>query len=249
MKKKKNNDNPSILDLIKSGQIKKRPKWHFVLSKILNIFAVIIIALTAIYLISFLIFTFKFNGLLLLPGLGLKGTGLFLASFPWLIIIVIGLIVIGLEIFISKISFAYKKPLIYSLLAILLVSITFGYLLSTSEIHPRLMNQAINKELPIGGQFYRNYGLRSSENFHLGQVEEINSDSSFQLDLREGETVRVIVNKNTKMPIKKEISTGDQVVVIGEIEEGEIVADGIRILGYRAKFNSNPNIKGKKHLK
>jgi hypothetical protein len=243
----KNEKNKSILEKIRSGQIKKRPQWYFVINKVLNILALIVIGLVAIYLVSFLIYVFRLNGLPVIFGLGFAGVGIFFRSFPWLVFVIIGVLIIGLEYLVAKISFAYKRPLIYSLIVILIISIFSGYLLAGSQLHPKLMRKAINRNLPIGNQFYRGYGLRNLDNIYIGTVEQVRNNG-YQVSLRDGEIATVKIGNFTHKPMYLKINIGDQIVIFGEKNDNFIKAEALKPYN---NFGSNYGkyVKGKRIMK
>ncbi|MBU4141685.1 hypothetical protein KKE99_02325, partial [Patescibacteria group bacterium] len=81
----------SILSVIKSGQVKMRPRWHFVLKTALAAFGVIILVLTVLYLASFIIFVLRQTGVLFVPAFGLQGWFAFFTNLP---IFLIGLLIV-----------------------------------------------------------------------------------------------------------------------------------------------------------
>ena len=77
-----------VLEKIKSGQVKMRPKAHFVLKTALVALGFILIILFVLYLISFIVFTLRMSGIWFAPGFGLYGIKIFLFSLPWLLILI-----------------------------------------------------------------------------------------------------------------------------------------------------------------
>jgi hypothetical protein len=244
MTKKKNNN--SIIETIKNSKIAKKPRWHFVVSKIINILGLIIIGLAIVYLVSFFIYILKVNGLLFLPSFGLFGLGVLFKNIPWLIIIIVGVLIILFEYLVSKVKFIYKKPLIYSLIVIIAITLFSGYLLANnSQIHPRMMKKALDNNLPVGGQFYRGYGLYKSNDFHIGQILS-SIDQGYLVELKGGEKVKVLVDDQTYRPCNISLELGKEVVIIGELKNGAIDALGIRPIDSRGDQVKGSRYRGMK---
>ena len=109
----------TLLAKIKEGQMVMRPRWHFVLKAVLGILGMIILAMAALYLISFILFALREAGLLFIPGFGFHGVGVFLFSLPWILILVSLIFIFLLELLVKRYAFGYRKPLLYSLFGVL----------------------------------------------------------------------------------------------------------------------------------
>ncbi len=228
--KKSNNNSKRFIEKIKSQGLTRRPKWHFVLSKALSLIVLIIVGLSAIYLTSFLIYVLRSSGISFLPGFGLAGLIPIIKSFPWTLLVAVGALIIILEYFVSKISLVYKKPLIYSLLIIVAVSVISGYLLAGSQFHPGLMKKAVDRKLPIAGPLYRGFGRMEPNEFLIGEIVEIR-ENSYILQSDSEERIEVLITSRTHQPPHMQIDVNDRVIVVGEEEGGQIEAEAIRPIG------------------
>src|SRR3990167_8644737 len=114
-----------ILAAIESGKVTMRPRWHFVLQATLVICGLVIVLLALLFLTSFIIFSLRNTGVWFAPSFGYRGIGVFLTSLPWLLIGLTVIFVVLLEILVKKYSFAYRQPLLYSALALVLI-VTIG---------------------------------------------------------------------------------------------------------------------------
>src|SRR3989344_577393 len=88
----------AVLAKIKSGQAKMKPRWHFVLKDALFAMGSVIVALTLLYLLSFVIFVLHRNGAWFAPSLGLRGAREFFFALPWLLILTMAVFAGILEI-------------------------------------------------------------------------------------------------------------------------------------------------------
>lgn len=145
-----------VLEKIKKGDIHIRPKIYFVVQVVLVISVGILAIIASAFVLSFAFFSIYQSGELFLLGFGLRGLMTFLGLFPWLILILAGLLVFIFEWLMRHFKFNYRLPILYtSIIAVFLISI-LGLLISISPFHNNLLNQADRKELPFLGNLYEN---------------------------------------------------------------------------------------------
>ena len=131
-----------VLGAIKNGKVKMRPKWHYVLKTALAITGGVLLSLALLYLVSFIFFALRANGVWFMPAFGLSGMRTFVMSLPWLLIFTSLLFIIILEILVKRYAFAYRKPLLYSVLGILALAIIGGFALARAPFHRSLLRRA-----------------------------------------------------------------------------------------------------------
>lgn len=225
--KNKNIIKDAVLAQIKSGQAIMKPKWHFILKTILVAIGVTIVALTLLYLVSFIFFVLRQTGVFFIPSFGFRGIGIFLISLPWLLILTGLVFFVTLEILVKRYSFTYRKPLLYSLIGIIIFVLVGSFIVSRTGIHQGLFRNAEEHRLPIVGSLYRNYGLQRMENVHPGTIDEL-TDEGFRMSNRRGEILNVLISSDTRFPLGIDFEIGDRVVIIGERDNGTIEAFGVR---------------------
>ena len=169
-----------IEEKIKSGQVKMKTKSHFIFKTILHILAGILIALTTIFLLSFILFILRTHGIWLMPTLGFRGLMTFFVSLPWILILVGLVFLLALEFFVKKYTFAYRKPVIYSVLALLLFVSLAGILVDKTSLHNRWLQKADNHNLPFAGKLYRGYKQMPIENTYIGKIQNLD-EQNFEL--------------------------------------------------------------------
>jgi len=216
-----------VLTAIKNGQVKMRPKWHFILKAILMAVGGIILILCILYLASFIFFVLRQTGVIFVPIFGFRGWYAFLVSIPWLLVLLLLIFIILLEILARHYSFAYRQPLLYFAIAVLLFAIIGGYIVATTHFHDRMFRYSQRHKLPFAGQMYRGYGEQRFKNIHRGIITEITRDG-FIMENRRGETLTIIITRLTRLPLGADFSKGDMVVVFGDRENKTVRAIGIR---------------------
>jgi len=138
----------NIIDKIKKGEIKMKPKAHFVLRTLLIVLGTSVGFLFALYLTSFILFSMQ----------AVCGLMPILISLPWLLIFLSVALIIVLEILTKQFSFVYRRPVLYIVLVII-ISVLFGsFVVNKTKVHPFLFDRAEKHRLPIMGPMYRGYG-------------------------------------------------------------------------------------------
>lgn len=220
----------AVLKKIKAGRVQMRPRWHFVFGAALVATGLAIGVLTLFYLASFIFFILHQTGVWFLPAFGLRGVTAFLLSLPWLLILAGIVFTILVEILVRHYAFGYRKPLLYSLLAIIIFTLIASAVIAKTSLHENFFLRARAGRLPIAGSLYRDYGLRPLKDIHIGLVTELTADG-FRLETRQGDSLLVIVTAETRFPRGVDFQKGDRVVVLGKQDNGGISALGIRRIG------------------
>lgn len=232
MKKMENNEKPktikeSILATIKSGQVKMIPRWHFALKAILAALGGIIIALTVLYLSSFIIFALRQTGVLFVPAFGLEGWFAFFNHLPIFLIFLLIIFIVVLELLVRHYAFAYRRPLLYSALGIFVVVIIGALVVANSSFHGGISKYADENEETIVGKIYTGYGRQRFSDIHRGMIIEM-LNNGFTMRDRRAEVLTVVVSRRTRFPYGADFSIGDFVVVFGSRDNSLVQAFGIQ---------------------
>jgi len=115
-----NSISDKIFNKIKKEQIKMRPKIYFILKAVLIALTTLLVAFFVLFLVSFIFFNLRASGAWFLPRFGLPVIGIFFKSLPWLLILITIILIGVLEILVKRFSFAYRRPILYSILFIII---------------------------------------------------------------------------------------------------------------------------------
>lgn len=225
---------------VKNGQLKMKPKWHYFLKTSLWLIGLTTILLSALYLFSLFLFIAHRTGIWIVPVFGLRGMLIFLISLPWLLILAVLLFIVILEISVRHYSFAYRLPLLYSALGVLLIVVVGGAILAGTPLHDMLSHcpppgaktvgglpgPEPNRRVPCGTGFYRDLGPKRFENIYKGVIEGFDSDN-FTITDRHQDKLLIVVTKKTRLPFGQDFSVGDMVVVVGYRNGNQVDAFGI----------------------
>ncbi|PIP87287.1 hypothetical protein COW81_01040 [Candidatus Campbellbacteria bacterium CG22_combo_CG10-13_8_21_14_all_36_13] len=235
----------TVLDKIKVGEVEMKSKWHFILQGLLMAFGVFIFAIALVYLFSFILFILSQNGVVFATEFGFHGISVFFMSLPWVLLLLVCIFVIILEKLVKKYSFSYRKPILYSLLGILIMLLIGTFCVSQIGLHQKLSRFAEEDRLSIWGGMYRGYGMQRFNNVHPGVINIITEDG-FILTNKQGESVVVRFNIDTNLPKEKELKEGDSVVVIGERIGDSVDAFGVRLFDFIIGRNSMREMMGER---
>ncbi|MDP4000671.1 MAG: hypothetical protein Q8P83_00270 [bacterium] len=245
-----NNQSPNksikdqISEKITGGDVHMRSKSYFVIRTSLLILGIIIATGTALFLVSLFLFQIQGPPAQVLPKFGFRGLKILFLNLPWLIILAAILFIVLLEIFVERFKFAYRKPLLYSVLGVIVFVFMAGLALNKTPIHRNLAIRSDEGHLSFAKHLYQRQGWEKIDNLFIGKVNQI-TDKGFII-LIEDEEIEVIVNEKTKMPPNLKIKEDDRISLIGEKIDDAITAFGIKIIDKELDDFPLPRIKGRK---
>jgi hypothetical protein len=215
-----------MISKIKTGEIKMKPKFYFVLKLLLLLLGVIVLTFLALFLVSFIIFSLRVNGILASPKAGFWGFKILFSSLPWVLILGVILLIATSELFAKHFPFIYRRPVLYSTLGIILIVILGGFIIDRTNLHQNLFSMAKRGELRIVGPMYKDFGLPKLQNVHYGIVEEITEDG-FTIETPRDEEIAIIISSNTKLP-DNEIEQGEALLILGKRTNHTVKAYEVR---------------------
>ncbi|MEK7172489.1 MAG: hypothetical protein AAB723_01655 [Patescibacteria group bacterium] len=148
-----------VMDKIKSGKVKTKPKIYFAAKTAIYLWLVIFCFCLAIFLASFLVFALKMTSFSFL---------LFLLLF-WILLLMVGAAFLA-----KKFSFFYKKSLMASLIIFLVgVAIVSALVLKTT-LHNELLERSQKNNWPILSPLYHS-GCGCQDDCACGQKNQSDS--------------------------------------------------------------------------
>ena len=234
--KQENNLAEKLVEKIKNGSLKMRPKIYFIFRSIIFAVLYLVVFFFLIYLVSFIFFSLMLSGGWFLPAFGPSGFGKMLMSLPWLLVAASIILIIILQIFAEKISFVYRRPASYSLIGIIAIVLLTGSLINQTPLHKQLFQRAQQGGLPIIGPFYRDGNFRPQiPNVYNGVIISVDNNG-FSMKTSRGDIFKIIINPNDLHLSKIKFKEGDTLVVIGQRNGNSINAIDLRMT------NEDPNL-------
>ena len=220
-----------ILQVIHEGKVTMKPRWHFVLRTSLVAVGALLVSSAVLYLVSFIFFMLRQTGVWFVPAFGLSGWAHFLSALPWLLIGLALVFIAVLELLVRHYAFAYRRPLLVSVLVVMGLVLIGGFIVERSTpLHQKLYRQAEHNRLPLAGPMYRQYGYQRFPDIRPGIILATSSRGCLVRDAR-GELFQVIVSPRTRLPLGADFNIGDRIIIFGPQHDGVIEAFGLQPIG------------------
>jgi hypothetical protein len=223
-----------VMDAIHKGRVHMRPRWHFILHSAFGIVGSLLVFLTLLYVASLAVFFTRESGAFFAPSFGLRGWFVLLHGLPWLLIFLLVIFVILLELLVRRYAFVYRKPMLASIVGIVVLIAVGGLLIAQTPFHRQLFLSARHEGLPPPIGMLYGHAMRpprGGEVYH-GTITSMTS-SGFVLSDIEGEgTTTIVITPQTRLPYGADFVLGDMVVVVGdETATNTVQAFGISEIG------------------
>lgn len=179
--------------------------------------------LALIFFASFVFFTLDRTGAWFLPAFGARGLWALVSAVPWLVIVAVIAFVACLELMALRFRFVYRRPLLYSLGAVLALAIVGAFVVGLTPLHDTFNSLAARSRLPVFGGLYRSFGPQHSHTVHIGTIMAVTSDG-FTLSDRQGNIFSVVVGPKTVFPSGVDFAQNDRVIVLGPLTATSTIA-------------------------
>ncbi|HWU24747.1 MAG TPA: hypothetical protein VN086_03280 [Candidatus Paceibacterota bacterium] len=225
-----------VLERIRSGKLRMKPRFFFVLKTALVIAITVLILLISVWLASFISFGLRLSGNDSLLGFGTRGILMFIAVFPWWLALIDLALIALLAWLLRHFKFGYRKPVLYLLGALIVGGVAGGLLFDReTPFHDDRFHEAESGELfaPLES-LYEGAHTKAPEDqgIYRGFVVTVAPDSfvlthdDYDNSPDDGTwTVRPPSGFDIRM-----VRVGDRVYVGGEKDGNVIEAYGVRIL-------------------
>ncbi len=228
--------NKKVISKIEEERIKMKSKLYFILKSFLVIGIMFLLSLFILYLGSLVVFVFRANNILHFHGMGFRAFRSIIFSFPWYLISLSFALTILVGLMGKRFRFIYQKPLLYSLVGIILITLLGSFLIEKSSIHQHFFSLAKREKLPVVGRMYRNLGDLDIENAYFGKVLE--KGDYWTVELENGQVFYLkITEKTIGRRIYSKLEEGDNVLIIGQINNSLIDVFAFRKINSRFRIN------------
>lgn len=217
-----------ILTAIKSDEVTMRSRYYFIARSILFTLCTVLAFTVALYLVSFVTFMARSNGLGALPQFGFEGWRILFGALPWIVLLLIGAVFVVLQLLSTHFAFVYKRPLVYSLLGSIVVLVVGGGAIAQTTLHDRIYQLTQERGLRFTAPLYKDV-LHDEQGVYTGTLSILPS-GEWLLIARDDTRYTLEVHSGTRMP-PMPFANGDLVMVVGEeTDDLDIRTRGIRPL-------------------
>ncbi|MFZ5391549.1 MAG: hypothetical protein ACOZAJ_04740 [Patescibacteria group bacterium] len=215
-----------VINKITSGQIKMHSKAFFATGRTLSWLSGLLFSLLLILLTSLMFYILRYNSLVF-KGSGWAGWGIFFNSLPILILIITTLFGLILSLLAYRQTTAYKKPAVYTVSLVAILSLSAGLLINLTPLHARLSEKAFNQNLPWLGPIYNQNLNGRWSGATAGTLTKI-SDDIWEIEDSLQKNWQIQIKSYTRFPLGNDFDLGDKIIVRGPADETIITAQGIR---------------------
>ena len=197
----------AVMQKIKSGQVKMRPRMHFVVGPLFmgaGLAGVITLAVFFVNIASFKLRTLGSFGYLWFGQYGIRP---FLATFPWaaFVVAICGL-VIGISL-LRRYDISYKKSFVGLILGLIAVVLTVGWLMDLTGI-----NERFERFGHMRGLYQEEF---AGNDWIMGEVIAAEKDQ-LQIETPNGNQATIQWNDKTLLPFGSDFKVGDKIRAVGK---------------------------------
>jgi len=219
---------------------KPKPKWQFQIFDFLKDFGIILLFISAILIFGIALYLIVHYN----PFFGnYKNSGFnfffqIFSVFPWELIGILVLLILGIYYLIKKVHFLYRLDSIL-IIVIILVLTTSGYFLAETT--------GLNKKI-AGNQIIREIYQKQGRLFKpergpvvIGEILKIENDKITIQEIHSEKEWIIIFDEKTRIQKNQDLEIGKTIMVIGEKKENQIKARGIKFQSENFRgFNDFP---------
>lgn len=219
------------MERIKRGGVHMRPRWQFVLTSVLALLGAVITLLVLLYMASLGVFLLRDSGVWFAPAFGPRGWWALLHALPVFVILFVVAFVLLLQYLVHRYELIYKRPLLASLGAIILVVLIGGFLLSQTPLHRQIAFFARGGGAPPPLNMLYSRPPREP-GFYRGVIVATTTNGFTMVDPEGEGTTTVTTDRHTQLPDGEDFQIGTEVLVAGDQTPSGIVhAFGVRQIG------------------
>jgi hypothetical protein len=207
-------ENDHVIERIKSGKAKMRPRSYFIVQAVLVIIAAVLLFVLILFFITFMVFALEQNGGFFAIGFGLTGWGAFFRSLPWTVLLLSLALILILWILLRRYAIVYQQPFLYTLLILVAALSLAGFFLSAVSLHGGILQYASENQIPFVSGVYE-YETAPTRGIYRGEVLLLIANG-FVLEGALGHTSTVFMAPGAGSELAS-IGPGEYVLIFGNI--------------------------------
>lgn len=143
-----------ILKEIETGALRMRPRILFTIQFLFVVITALVALVLSSYIGGLILFSLEEGGEEFLLGFGLRGVLTFLALFPWRLLLIDLVVIVGLRFLLQGLRPVYRFSFSSVLLALGVASVALALVINATPLHRFLLERSLTEELPLIGGLY-----------------------------------------------------------------------------------------------
>lgn len=216
----------SILEKIKNGAIKQKPRWRFALMTLVIVLVFVALSFMLLYFVSFMSLVLRENLFFEALSFGPRTIFAILHTLPFLLILLVVSIFLVLHVLARHFAFAYMKPVMTTLGGGLAITLAIFAMVLVMDKNFRIARLGEGRHVPPIDMLHAHFRKGKALQLVRGTIARIDREGCDILG-EEGSVTYVHVTDKTRIN-QASYATGTQVVVLAERVEDSLYAAGIR---------------------
>lgn len=213
-----------VMKHITQGDVAMRSRLKERVHRMIPYVGLILATIVVVYMASLLVYEVLETRLLWLPGFGTHGIRTMLVAWPWVLMIVFIVVMVLIELVGRTLLPTYRQPVLITIALLGIGVCIIGWALARTPLH-----WAVSQQIP---PLYRNR-VELPLGTTIGRIRVLTPDGFTMrvVEPREEEDDQSVrVTPETRFPDdRRRVIPGQLVMVIGEMREDVIIADGVRL--------------------
>lgn len=203
----------AVMERIRKEDRRVKSRGYFLMRTIVNVFGLVFLALTAIYILSLIVFITRGQGLGMFLDIGPRGAWLFLTQLPWLLILLALGVVLLVEIMVRRYGYGYRQPILITVGGVLLIVVMGSLSMLPLQLHERTLASGPGfLQAPLLGKMCQHF---DSGSVVSGTIAAITSEY-IEVEVATGQIVTIVVTPATRVPRGHVPSVGEAVIVLAD---------------------------------
>jgi len=230
-----------VMGKIHEDKVKMRPRSYFVIGGIILAVGLAVALLTAGFFTNLAFFRLRAHAPFNYFQFGPLGFHPFLATFPWLHILVAIGGFIAVILLLRHYDISYKKRFLGLVGGVLALVMAVGLILSFARFNERI-EVFRGSPPPNSIRRYPNVERFAGQDWIAGEISEVRDQELVITTFKDLE-VTVTWNENTRLPNGADFEVGEKILAIGEWKsENAFTAEGIAHEGTLMNLRRNPEV-------
>lgn len=231
-----NSIHSKIVNMIESGTIKQKPKWHFVLLTLMAVFSLTALFSILLYFVSFMSLVLREHLIFEALSFGPQTVFDILHTVPPLLVVLIITVFLLLHVLVRHFAFAYTRPVLATLGAGVVVTMLSFWLVFTIDTESRIARFGEGRHIAGIDMIHKEFRDRHPPLSVRGTIQNIQG-AIYTIQDSHRKVITFTVNERTRADASSYV-TGDMIMVLLASHEDSFDALAIRHIATSASSDN-----------